>query len=225
MMGNLPYNFILFNRAGAPKWSNKFGKLPSNHRVVNLISPDIIPDIIISQNRRTSLGFYRELSKKYSAPIINIEFTIPIKNDAERYYGLAENCAYFSNQHASAWWAENFQVIKPIAQPEYSSNQPIYLNNSMEFLSFLDIINNMASKKCVVSAPIYEINNIINNFHNGILFDPKKQGALQDTLNKLRNNPDLVQNIGLNAKKFTDEHFSKQQFVDGWTALINRTLK
>lgn len=225
MMGELPYQFLLFNRTGAPKWSNKFGPLPKNHRVINLITPDIIPDIIISQNRRTNLGFYKELAHKYNSAMINIEFTLPIKNEAERFYGVAENCVYFSEQHANAWWGENYQVIKPIAQKEYACNQPIYLNNSIEFLSFLDVINNMAAKKCVISPPIYEINNLIQNFYSGILFDPKNQTALRDILNKLKINPDLVQNIGENGQKVVNEQFNRDQFVTSWIKLINRTLK
>lgn len=224
MMGNLPYDFILFNGNNNKKWSNKLGKIPANHRIVNSLTPDIIPDIIINQDRRNTFGFYSKLAQTYNVPLLNIEFTLPSKNEAERYYGMAENCVYFSENHAQSWWAEKYKIIHPIAQKEFADNKTVFVNQSIDFLSFMDVINNMAAKKCVISTNSYENNTIIKHFYNGILFDIKNPKSLQEILLKIKNNNELVGSLGQNAYNTVSETFGIAQFVNSWSSLINEVL-
>lgn len=226
LMGELPFQFVLFDHAHAKKWDYRFGPPPENHTIVKTVTPDLYPDLMIVQHRARQTMFYRELQKTYKCNLINIEYSLPNKNEAEELYGLDTASVYFSENQAAAWWAEKGAIIKPAAKIPNSPNYKISVNDSVDYLSFFNVLNCMAAGNCVVSTPVYEIGNLlIKNFSNGFLFPPNDTRSAQNIIDRLKNDPDLIKETGLRARETVINEFNIENFKLSWVKLINEYIK
>lgn len=217
LMGDIDADFIIYQCHGALKIKEK---LPNNHMVVNDLTPNIRPDILLSQNKLAHYKILRDLSIKYKRPLFSLYHGVPGSNDLERTFGYTSDVDIFlSNDHANIWECENPTIIPPAAN---STNKSfgIFTNKYTDFDSLYDVLNQMAKGMCVISPNVYEINNIIKQGYNGFLFDKNDPFGAKNIINRIINNEDLIKEIGLNAIKTIQEKYSKTQFTNNWNKLI-----
>lgn len=225
LMGELPYNFIFYQHKNARKWDYRFGPMPKNHRSVTIITPDIQPDLVIAQSRQRHTLLYRDIAKKYKCRMLNIEYAVPQKNEAENLYGVDNLSVYFSPNQADAWWADRAAIIKPAVLPAQKIEHKISINNSADFLSFFDVLRAMSEANCVISTPVYEIQNIIQNMVNGFLYNINDQKYLHQLISKIQSDQGMIIDVGNRAKQHVDNNFNISDFKQSWTQLIDECTK
>jgi len=68
-LGNVDATFIIYACNGSKKVNRK---LPDNHMILHDLTPDIRPDIILSQNKKAYYGILKALSEKYNKPLFSL---------------------------------------------------------------------------------------------------------------------------------------------------------
>lgn len=222
LMGDIDALFIVYKCAGS---KNIPGPLPKNHQIVYDITPNIRPDILLSQNKVNQYGIFRDMQKKYGAPIISLYHNIGSLKDVDRtFLAKSDDDVFFSKDHGAAWGISNPCVILPTTNnPLRRIQEPfIYTNKDLSFSSFYNILNLMADGYCVVSPAVYELNNIIKHGYNGFLYKKENPEKEKEIFQKLGGNDDLIMELASNAQKTISEKFSKSLFTEKWNTLIKK---
>jgi glycosyltransferase involved in cell wall biosynthesis len=79
----------------------------------------------------------------------------------------------------------------------------------------------MAMKKVVVASKVGGALEIINNWENGVLFEPGDVKELSDILARLIENKDLRRKIGKVACRFTKNNYSLDKIVEQWERVLS----
>lgn len=219
LMGDINADFIIYDCHGANKVNCK---LPANHRIVNDLTPDIRPDILLSQNKMRHHKILADLAKRFNRPLFSLVHGIPEKSDLEYGHMIKSDVEiYYSDDHARLWEAEEYISIHICPLPNIKPDIGLYVNSENTFDSVFPVINAMAAGMCIVSPAVYEVNNIIFQGHSGFLYSRSKPNEKEILLRQIINNSDLIQEVGKNASERVFTLFSRQQFTDNWNALIH----
>lgn len=222
LMGDIDALFIVYRCAGSKSINRP---LPKNHQIVYDITPNIRPDILLSQNKINQYGIFKEMQKKYGAPIISLYHNIVSPKDVDRtFLAKSDEDVFLSKDHAAAWGVSNPCIIPPTTNKSLGQiHEPfIYLNKDFSFNSFYTILNLMADGYCIISPAVYEINNIIKHGYNGLLYKKENPEKEKDILSRLGKNDDLIMEFGANAQKTISDKFSKSLFTEKWNTLIKK---
>jgi glycosyltransferase involved in cell wall biosynthesis len=72
----------------------------------------------------------------------------------------------------------------------------------------------MASGKPIIATAVGGTPEAILDKSSGLLVPPKVSGALADAITALLKNPDFAAQLGANARKRVEEHFSMEKMLD-----------
>lgn len=224
LLSKVNADFIIYNCLGAQKITCK---LPDNHIVVRDITPNIRPDIFLSQNKLYHYKILRELANKHRKPLVSVYTNIPQKNDLMMTRGFfSEANVFMSSDHAASWQSDRPTfIIPPCPVSEVGNKKPeLYINKSSDFNSVYKILEAMARGACVISPANFEINNIITQSYDGFLYNSRDPNGEKNLLAKIVKNEELVIEVGKNAQKTIREKFSIGNFVNNWNNLISEKM-
>lgn len=74
---DMPFDFILLNIDSWKKWDKAYAEIPNNFIETNRLTPDLIPDIIISQHKFGQFQFYAKIAQSLRIPLIHLEHVLP----------------------------------------------------------------------------------------------------------------------------------------------------
>jgi glycosyltransferase involved in cell wall biosynthesis len=105
---DLPFTFILLNIDGWKKWDSTYAKIPDNFIEVNKLTPDLMPNIILSQHKFGQFQLLSKISQSLRIPMIHLEHVLPSpKWDKKRKRDMANMIAhvniYLSEFSRKAW--------------------------------------------------------------------------------------------------------------------------
>lgn len=222
LMGDIDATVLVYQCNGSKKIS---GALPSNHQVIYDVTPNIRPDILLSQNKINQYGIFSGLANKYNKPLISLYHNLPAIKDIDRLAGAKSNeDVFLSDDHAKGWWCMSPTIIPPTTNRIITkiSEPLLYVNRSDSFDCLYKTLDNMAAGNCIISPVIYEINNIIKHGYNGFLYKKENPEKEKEIIQKLTYNDDLIMEMGSNSQKTINERFSKSAFTDSWNSLIRK---
>lgn len=222
LMGDIDALFIVYQCSGSKKINSP---LPKNHQIVYDVTPNIRPDILLSQNKINQYGIFRDMAKKYGAPIISLYHNIASPKDVDRTFAArSTEDVFLSNDHAAAWGVSKPYIIPPTTNKSIAkiSEPLVYSNKDASFNCIYKVLDNMANGSCIISPAIYELNNVINHGYNGFLYKKENPEKEKEIFYKLGKNDDLIMEFGANAQKTITEEFSKSSFTEKWNTLIKK---
>ena len=222
LFGSLNYRFIIYQCSGSLKWGNKLGALPENHLITNNILPNTIPDIVLCFDKVKHYNICKSIADKYGTSLVLYEDTVY----DEKSYDLLTNQQYSgvacsSKDHAALWGFKKYSVL-PFAP---LNNKPkcdhsIYVHASNDFSSTGTLIDKMNDGRCVIAPAIWENLRLINNGVNGYLYNINDPSSVQKIFNKLNNNKDLQEIVGLNAQETIKQKYNFNQFKTAFDNLV-----
>lgn len=216
-LGDVDATFIIYACNGSKKVNRK---LPDNHMILHDLTPDIRPDIILSQNKKAHYGILKALSEKYNKPLFSLYHETPIRGDLDKLFGTySEVDIFLSRDHSNSWECIDPTIIEPCGL-EGKPQQKLYINRSYDFNCIYPILDSMASCACVVSPNVYEVNNIVKHMYNGVLYNknyPEQEG---EVVKKLLANEELLNILRQNSRRIIVENFSHASFTNKWNLLI-----
>ena len=223
LMGDIDALFIVYRCSGSKEIN---GALPENHQVIHDLTPNIRPDIVLSQNKINQYGIFSKLANKYNCPLFSLYHGLPKPKDVDRTF-LAKSTEniVLSNDHAMGWGVSDYTIIPPTTNRRITkiSEPTVYINRSESFNCFYEMLDKMAAGNCVVSPSVYEVNNIVKHGYNGFLY--KRDTSEKEIVQKLGKNDELIMEFGANSQKLISEKFSKEKFTNNWNSLINKHFK
>jgi glycosyltransferase involved in cell wall biosynthesis len=222
LMGDIDAVFMVYQCNGSKKITRA---LPSNHQVIYDVTPNIRPDILLSQNKINQYGIFTGLAKKYNKPLISLYHNLPAPKDADRVFGAKSNDDVFlSDDHAKGWGFKEATIIPPTTNRIITkiSEPLLHINKSDSFSCLYNTLDYMAAGNCIISPAIYELNNIIKHGYNGFLYKKENPEKEKEIIQKLTYNDDLIMEMGANSQKTISERFSKLAFTDSWNSLIRK---
>lgn len=225
LLGNVDAIFYVYRCGGSKKINSA---PPANHRIINDLTPNIRPDILLSQNKISHYGIFKNLREKYGVPLLSLYHNLPTPKDVDRTISsLSDEDIFFSSDHSSAWGKNNAIIIPPCPLRKITkiSEPLIYVNKDTSFDSMYSVLNYMAAGNCIISPAIYEINNIVKHGYSGFLYKKDNPEKQKEILNQLGKNDDLIIEMGANGQKRVTELFSHDKFTENWNNLIRKYLK
>jgi len=222
LMGEIDATIVVYQCNGSKKIS---GALPSNHQVVYDVTPNIRPDILLSQNKINQYGIFRGLAQKYNKPVISLYHSLPNPKDVDRTFEAKSDLDIFlSDDHAKAWGCVSPTIIPPSTNRSITkiSEPLLHINRSDSFGCLYKTLDHMAAGNCIISPAIYEINNIVKHGYSGFLYKKENPEKEKEILQKLAGNDDLIMEMGANGQKVINERFSKEMFIGSWNNLIRK---
>lgn len=226
LMGDIDATFIVYNCRGSKPIT---GALPKNHYIINDLTPDIRPDILLSQNQINQYNILQKMQTDFMCPIISLWHNLP-KNEKEVHYAVNNKNntnIFMSADHAKAWQVSmDYTIIEPCPYRNITKiTEPlIYVNKNTTFNGVFDVLDQMAIGACVISPAVFEINNVIKQAHSGFLYHKDDYNKEKELIKKISTNDDLVMEVGYNAQIVVKEKFSKQNFTKKWNDIINANI-
>jgi glycosyltransferase involved in cell wall biosynthesis len=225
LMGDIDALFIVYRCSGSKEIN---GALPENHQVIYDLTPNIRPDILLSQNKINQYGIFNKLANKYSRPIFSLYHGLPKPKDIDRtFLAKSDENIFLSKDHADGWGINNPTIIPPTTNRRITklSEPSVYINRSESFTCFYEMLDKMASGDCVISPAVYEVNNIVKHGYNGFLYKRDTPEKEKEIIQKLGKNDELIMEFGANSQKLISEKFSKEKFTNNWNSLISKYFK
>ena len=87
------------------------------------------------------------------------------------------------------------------------------------------LIEAMACYKPVISTDVDQVNELVENYVNGVLIPPGDVRALCEAIERLINNPTLCQQMGQAGRKTVEERFSAQRAAVRYSEIYHRLLE
>ena len=149
-MGNLPFDFYIWEYGNGKRWRHEFGAPPANHHLFRKYTPDIKPDLVISQSKFGQYQVLAQFAKMTESPFIQVEHTLPDENwTQERIDKIAQMGAsttiFLSDYSRRAWGVpEKYSTIIPQC---VDSNfwKPMFNNNKSN--AVLSVVNDYAERE------------------------------------------------------------------------------
>ena len=117
--------------------------------------------------------------------------------------------------------------VKFHGRTDDSTLQKIYQNSRIHLMPTtrqeglpLTILEGMANSMTTIASNIGGIPGVITDGVDGILTTPGNQSELDQTFHNLLCNEEMINKIGDNARKTTEERYSKQRMVDQTLAVL-----
>lgn len=110
------------------------------------------------------------------------------------------------------------KMAKIVILPSYSAVKPIYEGCPNV------VLEAMASGRLVIASKVGGVPEIIQNNKTGLLFEPKESFELADLIISSLKNPERVQELVANGRKFIIENHAFEIIVKKYLELYNRSL-
>jgi glycosyltransferase involved in cell wall biosynthesis len=110
------------------------------------------------------------------------------------------------------------KIAKIVILPSYSAVRPIYEGCPNV------VLEAMASERLVIASKVGGVPEIIQNNKTGLLFEPKQSFQLADLIISSLKNPERVQELVANGRKFIIENHAFEIIVKKYLELYNRSL-
>lgn len=105
-----------------------------------------------------------------------------------------------------------------------SASDFLVLPSLSEGLS-LTIVEGMAMKKAVIATAVGGTPEIITSGHDGLLVSPADESSLKEAIQRLIDNPDFADNLGIEARKTVESRFTAKIMADKTANLYIDILK
>lgn len=200
------------------------GPMPIGFNRVNKITPDIHPNIVLSQTKLENFNVLRSIAKDYNAHFIHYETNLLPNLKKRDLLNLKEqraNINIFSNSFtASQWEFDESECI--IINPGLNESLAKTSKTTYKLSTNLPLAE-MISGICPIVFKTPYTESIIKNMYNGILFSSQEEIKLIINKFKLMAEED-IRVIGQNAKKTVIEKFPKDKFLESWKKLIESII-
>lgn len=195
------------------------GPVSKEYTRVEYITPDIRPDLVISQTKEENFEILGKFADDYNCSFSHYELFLP--KNKKRGRQLIARTNIFAHSYLAEQWdfdEDEYELIRPccVEKPKTKENDlPYYISGGLP-------IGQMSWGLCpvVLKNPYTEgIVAGVNGFHyNG-------ERELHRIANKLNSmDREDIEAIGENAKIFAQTYFPKQDFLDSWKTLIERII-
>lgn len=140
---DLPFEFILLDLEKWKKWDSRYAKLPSNHRIVKTLTPDINPDVILSQHKFGQYQLFAEMAKLLRVPLISMEHMLPNplwpKKQVEQYSNMIGHTNVFLSEYSRSAWKIEKEISTII--PQCVDSELFKNSNKNRSYSVLSVVN------------------------------------------------------------------------------------
>ena len=200
------------------------GPMPVGFNRVNKITPDICPNIVMSQTKLENFNTLRSIARDYKAQFIHYETNLlpnikrgDLARIKEERAGINVFCDAFV---ASQWEFDESECV--VIEPGISSGiiakceTPYYISTNLP-------LSHMVSGICPIVFKTPYTASIIKTMYNGILYSSQEE--IKFILNKLKTmDKEDIRAMGQNAKRTVIERFPKDRFLKSWAKLIERII-
>lgn len=200
------------------------GPMPLGFNRVNKITPDVCPNIVLSQTKLENFNTLRSIARDYKAQFVHYETNLlpNIKRgDLDAIKNERAGVNVFSCDFVARHWEfdeTECVVIEPglddhlgkVSETGYcvSTNLPL---------------SEMIAGACPIVFKTPYTSSIIKNMYNGILYSSQEE--IKFILNKLKTmDKEDIGVMGKNAQKTVIERFPKDKFLNSWAKLIERII-
>jgi len=138
-MDDLPFNFIMWNYQGAKEWDFNYAPLPANHEIVNVLTPNIKPDVILSQHKYGQHQLFSKAARQLRVPLIQLEHTLPQRDSDLNLNALIGDKNVFLSQYSVNQWQfpMHHTVIPQCVDTELFESR----RKQQKSLSLLSVVN------------------------------------------------------------------------------------
>lgn len=201
------------------------GALSSNYRKAFNITPDIKPDIFISQTKLENFDTIKGIAKNYRAKFIHYESSVlPPKIDKRTRDILLSKEAdinIFADNCLMDMW--NFSEENSVVIENGLNNQSPLTHDKPYFISTHIPMNHMLGGICPIILKSEYTKSKITNGLNGFLYsDSSELGNIINHITKM-DKEDIAQ-IGQNARNLILSHFKNDNFLINWKNLLRSII-
>lgn len=199
-------------------------ELPSEFNRVKNITPDIKPNIIISQTKLENFEILMSIAKEFNAAFIHYESNfIPTsfsKKECKILKTKSAQVNIFTNESLMNTWgfdSNNSIVIENgFGGPNIKNDKPYIVSNTLP-------ISHMYSGFCPVVFKTPHSSKFIKDAFNGFLYsDESELKYITGNLDKM--DAEDLGHIGQNAKNLVLTKFKKEIFLSKWKNLIRNII-
>lgn len=197
-------------------------KIPKEYRHVEYITPDISPNIVLSQTKLENFEILGKFSSDYHVPFIHLESNYLPELPASKIEALKcirPPISIFTNKYLIEEWQfdeEESEIIEyGIDAFSKSSDGSFYISGQLPLYKL--------AEGTIPICPNTPYNaQYIKNSYNGFLFNNREEiGGIVSRLERM-DKEDLIM-IGNNAKEILKK-FSKANFFSKWKSLFKRII-
>lgn len=200
------------------------GPMPLGFNRVNKITPDIKPNIVLSQTKLENFNTLRSIARDYKAQFVHYETNLlpNIKRgDLDAIKNERAGVNVFSCDFVARHWEfdeTECVVIEPGLDDHLGKVSEIGYCVSTNLP-----LSEMITGVCPIVFKTPYTASIIKNMYNGILYSSQEE--IKFILNKLKTmDKEDIKEIGQNAKKTVIERFPKDKFLNSWAKLIEKII-
>ena len=189
------------------------GEISDEFTRVELVTPDIRPDFVLSQTKLENFDILRSFAKDYDVKHIHYETNTVPQNHLK---GLRADVNVFASEFlAKDWGCDDGSVIQigytPTSQQSVAQ-EPYYIGVNIP-------VKQMSMGICPVVYDTPYVRKYIQPAQNGFIY--RNQSEIAQIVNKLNlMDKQDVQIIGQNAKITAEKFFTKGQFNTSWKILL-----
>lgn len=116
---NLPIDFLMLSETFSKKWDTNFAPIPSNHRAIGKITPDLMPDIILSQHKFGQYQLFSKIADSLKIPLVSMTHILPnketTKDQIKKMFNMQGNYNVFLSEYSMNKWmfSKNISTIIP----------------------------------------------------------------------------------------------------------------
>lgn len=196
------------------------GPVSKEYTRVEYITPDIRPNIVISQTKEENFEILRKFAYDSNCNFSHYEFFLP--KDKMRRRELRAQTNIFAHSYLAEQWdfdEDEYELIRPccVEKPKIKLNSeevPYYISGGLP-------IAQMSWGLCPVVLKNPYTEGIVAGV-NGFYYDNRGIDHMAAKLNAM--DKEDIKVIGANAKVFAETHFPKKDFLDSWKTLIERII-
>ena len=193
---DLPFEFILLDFDKWKKWDFRYASLPANHTIVKTLTPDICPDVILSQQKFGQYQLFSEMAKMLKVPFISMEHMLPNlawpKKRIQEMSTMIGHTNVFLSEFSRKAWKLDPQICTII--PQCVDGDLFRSSNINRSYSILSVVNEfddregpcnysgwlktteglqtklVGTSKSGISVPAKDVNELVNIYNSHYIF-------------------------------------------------------
>lgn len=193
---DLPFEFILLDFDKWKKWDFNYAALPDNHIIIKTLTPDINPDIILSQQKFGQYQLFSEMAKMLKVPMISMEHMLPNpmwpKKRAQEMGSMTGHINIFLSEFSRKAWKADPQISTVI--PQCVDSDLFSMSNKNRSYVILSVVNEfderegpcnysgwlqttsgmqtklVGTSKSGISRPAKNVNELVNIYNSHYIF-------------------------------------------------------
>ena len=197
------------------------GPVSKEYTRVEYITPDIRPNLVISQTKEENFEILGKFADDYNCNFAHYELFL--SKDKKRRCELRAQINIFGHSYLAEQWdfdEDEYELIRPccVDKPRIKAKDeelPYYISGGLP-------VAQMSWGLCPVVLKNPYTDGIVGGLNGFYYSDERDIGRVAAQLNAM--DKEDIENIGANAKVFAETHFPKKDFLDSWKTLIERII-